>query len=110
VQSDILEKNPNAKLKVYAVWFNMIPTDSRWLRQRRWLDDPRVVHFWDEEKLAGRFYAEHVTRAGDVEWDAFFLYRPDASWAESPPEAMSWGRPIRNEKKRLLGALSPFLD
>jgi len=97
-----LDKHPDAKLEVYAVWFNMIRTDSRWLRQKRWLDDSRVVHFWDEEKLAGRFWAENVTQAGDIEWDAFFLYGPDASWGERPARTTGLG-PAHSQRKTAAG-------
>jgi hypothetical protein len=111
VQSDILEKHPDAKLKVYAVWFNMIRTDSRWLWYPGWLDDPRVVHFWDDERLVGRFYAENVTRTGtDVEWDVYFLYGADASWQATPPDALSSGGPIQDVQQRLREALDALLD
>lgn len=105
-----MEKNPDAELKVYAIWFNMIWTDSRSLRREGVLNDPRVVHFWDEEKVAGRWYEKHVTRRGDeVEWDAYFLYAPDASWGEEHPEVLAWGRTILDTKERLQEAAKPLL-
>ena len=30
MQHQILQKDPTADLKVYAVWFNMYPGDARW--------------------------------------------------------------------------------
>ena len=64
MQKKILEKNPKLDVAVYAVWFNMIPTDARseWPTDR--LADSRVTHFWDAQKVAGRWYASHVTRPG----------------------------------------------
>jgi hypothetical protein len=105
VQTELLEKHRDAQLNVYAVWFNMMWSDSR----DRWppdvLTDPRVVHFWDEDKLAGRWYEENVTRqepASDrIEWDAYFLHGPDVSWQEDPPELVSWGHPIVSTSERL---------
>jgi len=42
VQREILEKNPNAKLKVYAVWFNMLASDDRSRWPQGLFSDPRV--------------------------------------------------------------------
>jgi ABC-type multidrug transport system fused ATPase/permease subunit len=48
-----LSKNADPDLRVYAVWFNMLFGDSR----ERWdgdgVTDPRVRHFWDEQRLVG---------------------------------------------------------
>jgi hypothetical protein len=57
------------------------------------------VHFWDAGRVVGRYYDERVTRLGEpgderIEWDAYFLYGPDATWEEGPPEQISWGRTI----------------
>ena len=105
-----MEKHPDLKLKVYAVWFENIWTDAR----RRWpedaLSDPRVVHYWDEQKAAGRWYEEHVTRRGGaVEWDAYFLYGPDTEWDETPPKQQSWGRPIMNARKQFRSGFAAHL-
>jgi hypothetical protein len=111
VQSELLEKYPRAPLRVYAVWFNMIWTDSRWLRRDTVLRDPRVVHFWDKKRIVGRWYQETVTHRGNgVEWDAFFLYGPEASWDAEPPEVATWGRTILGTKDRLREALRPLLE
>ena len=116
VQSELLDANPDAELSVYAVSFHMLPSDHL-ARRLVWpedlMGDPRVMHFWDENRLIGRWYETEVTRlAGDeeerVEWDAYFLYGPDAVWAEKPPQEVSWGRTIvgsRGELKRHFDAL-----
>lgn len=84
---------------------------------RELLDDPRVTHYWDERRLTGRWFDDNVTRIGKrtgeeerIEWDAFILYGHDAEWSDAPPRPISWGRPVIQEKLRLLrdleGALS----
>jgi hypothetical protein len=96
----------NARLRVYAVWFNMYPNDAR----QRWpatlLTDSRVRHYWDGQREVGRLYlqllpaiwgrraAETVLPQADALWDAFLLYAYDAEWAEQPPAVVSWGSPI----------------
>ena len=110
VQSEILEPNPKADVVVYAVSFRMLASDrvAKWLVEPHdLLSDPRVLHYWDEGSVVGRYYEEHVTRLGDpgedrVEWDAYFLYGPGATWGEQPPEHVSWGRTIVDSRERLL--------
>ena len=110
MQKKILEKNPKLDVAVYAVWFNMIPTDARseWPTDR--LADSRVTHFWDAQKVAGRWYASHVTRPGSdrVEWDAFFLYGRPARWPDpaedAPSHMITWGRTIIGSHEKLQAA------
>ena len=70
------------------------------------MGDPRVMHFWDEKRLVGRWYETEVTQLGGhgegrVEWDAYFLYGPDAVWDEKPPQHVSWGRTIVGSREEL---------
>ena len=102
---ELLQKHRDAPLKVYAVWFNMMWSDSRAKWPHDLLTDPRVVHFWDEGKVVGRWYETSVTRQGKagsdrVEWDAYFLYGPQASWQQELPELLSWGHPIVSTNDR----------
>jgi hypothetical protein len=79
------------------------------------LSDSRAVHFWDAGRVVGRYYEERVTRLGNpgderIEWDAYFLYAPDATWVEGPPEQISWGRTIVDSRDRLLRDFSDLVD
>jgi hypothetical protein len=78
VQKDILEKYPAANLKVYTVWFSMLAGDSRAGWRSGAMPDPRVTHLWDEERIASRWFAEHVVGAQGFTWDIYFLYGPNA--------------------------------
>jgi hypothetical protein len=111
VREEILEKQPEARLKVYAIWFNMIWTDSRSRWPAEILADPRVQHFWDEGRVVGRWYEENVTHRGDeVEWDAFFVYGPETAWDAKPPQVVTWDRTIVGAKERLREALRQLLE
>jgi hypothetical protein len=104
VQQEILAKNPSSNLRVYAVWFNMLPHDSRGGRPVDILADPRVVQFWDDSHLAGAAFAPLAGWQHGVLWDAYFLYGPEARWAEStssPPIALSVGRTIFSTREKL---------
>ena len=109
MQQDILEKNPSANLRVCAVWFDMLAGDSRDGWDGAWLTDPRVVHLWDEQKLVGNWFADHVTRGHGTEWDVYFLYGPQARWESQPPAPVSWGGTVEREVGKLQAGLAPLL-
>ncbi len=81
----------------------MYPGDER----KKWPDslmtDPRASHFWDEGKVVGSLFSEWFTSGpGHVEWDAFFVFGPDAEWGERGPRPLvSWGRTIVGARKQL---------
>jgi len=113
VQQTLLEPNPNARLRVYAVWFNMFPGDAREQWRSDLLNDARVVHYWDEQKSVGRFYFQTLpliwerrapgtmTPQDLALWDAYLLYGPDARWNDQPPEMISWGATILLTREKL---------
>ena len=85
-----------------------------WIDPEDILSDSRTSHYWDEERLVGRYYEERVTRLGDpgderIEWDAYFLYGPDAGWGQEPPNHISWGRTIVDARERLLRDFTALL-
>ncbi len=95
-------------MRVYAIWFAMFPGDAR----SKWKDrlrDPRVSHLWDEKKIVGRWFAQHLHQKKTV-WDAYILYSRQAHWnLESPPIA-SWGGPVIARSHELRRNLIRLLD
>lgn len=108
VQNDLLAKYPAADVRVYAVWFNMFPGDSREAWPAELLSDSRVAHWWDESRTVGTFFgarkpemqpkltADSNGTGGAVLWDAYLLYDPEAAWEAGrlPTGLMRWGRTI----------------
>lgn len=90
MRSNILEKYPSSEVRVYVVWFNMLPADSRGLVDRKVLNDHRVANYYDPSRLVGPWFAEHTGGDGIV-WDAYFLYGADASWTDEPRPLVSSG-------------------
>lgn len=115
MQKEILEQNPQAKVQVYAIWFSMIRTDARamWRMGGGALSDSRVAHFWDDEKLLGRWFAENVSpdeADGGIVWDAYYLYAPGAEWTAKPPPAISGGATVRGKFDELNQKSRPLLS
>lgn len=101
VDQVLLQQNPDLDLQVYAIWFPTVPEnllaadiDFRW--DPEVLTDPRATHFWDPERTASAWLAEHqayegpqrsvLSRTvgdliwGNAIWDAHFLYDSQARW------------------------------
>ena len=109
----LLEPQPDARLRVYAVWFSMFPTDARERWRAQLLPDPRVVHYWDETRSVGRTLFQAVpelwpSRAdeskrpqGGVMWDSYLLFGPDVRWDDEAPQVLSWGYTILMTRARL---------
>jgi hypothetical protein len=110
VQKQVLEKHPDAKLRVYAIWQPILLTDFRLAWRESRLPDPRVMHLWDINKAAGHWFSEYSDLrsedgAREIAWDLFYLFGPEARWDSrlDPPEA--WDGPVVYTGERLLRAI-----
>ena len=107
MQEHILEKYPEADLRVYVGWLPMRPSDARFGVADLMLDD-RVRHFWDGGRLLGTYFATLTgAGAGAVAWDVFFLYPPDASWGDRPRVT---GAPVVAQAATLEHAIAPYVS
>ena len=115
MQKELLDKYPQANLRAYAVWFNMMPNDSRAKWSAHLLTDARVVHRWDEPKAVGTWFAPRTEAIrqqlgpdsawgqGDILWDSYLLYGADAKWDTEPTGLIHWGRTIVAGRETLRG-------
>lgn len=108
MRTNVLDAHPSARLRVYAVWFDMLAGDDRRWTDLQVLNDPRVTNYWDAGKALGTFYARRAGHTG-VTWDAYFLYGPDARWSDAPGPVLSSGGPVIGSSDELAAAVRPFL-
>jgi hypothetical protein len=74
--------------------------------------DPRVTHFWDEKRVAGRWLADAAVGGesyGGVVWDAFYVFGPKATWNERPTPVAGFGAPVIAETSTLKHTLARLL-
>ena len=109
MQQELLEKNPSSEMRVYVIWFSMIPLDYRWRWDDKVMTDPRVIHLWDEEKIAGQWFAEHVEDYQGVVWDTYYLYSPEARWDLAPTSLISSGSTVLAKREELQRSILPLL-
>lgn len=98
---------------MYAIWFNVLPSDSRDNWTSDIMPDPRVSHFWDEDQLIGKWFPKQEGYSdldcGNLAWDIFFLYSPDAQWDSTPGPLVATGSPIIRQSARLSESIAPLL-
>ena len=102
---DILSRNQQLKVKVFAVWEPILFTDWRkpgaGVLAR--LSDPRVEQIWDRQHLVAKQLAKDArapqpdpqccTRNG-VLWDLVALYPPALVWMDALPTAVLFDGPV----------------
>ena len=106
MQKQILDQSPNSPLAVYAVWFNMLPDDSRSQWDPGEIAGSRVTNLWDEQRSAGRYYANGRGVQYGAVYDVWILYGPDAQWGSVP---INRGAPIVNTFGALTAAIRPLM-
>lgn len=90
----------------------MLGPDSRASIETGLLDDPRVTHFWDGERVVGRWFAETDVGGAarsSIVWDAYFLFGPNASWNQRPAPLAGTGAPVVSTTGALERELRPLL-
>ncbi len=107
---DYLEVNATAQLRVYAIWLPMLGGDQRATWDSTVLPDPRVIHLWDADRLAGRWFAENVDGYQGVSWDAYYLYGLAAEWQSTPGPPLSIGSSVFGRREELTAALAPLFS
>ena len=105
-----MKENPAANIRVYTVWFNAFPGDARSKVNVNLIPDPRVTQWWDEQTLAGRFFAEYEGfNFGPVAYDIYYLYGPNSKWEQRPSPLVSSGYTVLGKSGRLLEDINKLL-
>ena len=87
-----MDKNPSSNIRVYAIWFSTLAGAARDKWDSELLTDPRVVQYWDEGKVSGRFFADQEGFViGPIAYDVYYLYGPDSAWEIKPAPLISSG-------------------
>jgi hypothetical protein len=108
VRENILDKEKSQDLRIYAVWLNQRSTDGRDTIDESTLADPRVTQYWDGAGITGTYFAENdlggLGYSGFV-YDVYYVFGPDAAWADDPEPLAASGGPVVSRGNELLAAL-----
>ncbi|TDJ68620.1 MAG: hypothetical protein E2O39_12885 [Planctomycetota bacterium] len=95
VRGAVLAAFPDAPLRVSIVWIEMVPVDDgeSIAEASSLFTDPRVRHYHDVERRAGRAFAEGLLPTS-VAWDVYLLYEPGLLWIDRPPMPTYWSHQL----------------
>jgi len=102
VRENVLERHPDANVRVYVVWVPRVPTDERF-QVDDLVVDVRATHYWDN----GRRIEDRFADGGGAAYDFFYVYGPGAQWGDEPAAT---GAPVVVEADKLERALHPYLQ
>jgi len=106
----VLERYPDARLRVYVVWVHRWGTDSRAEIDGAGMVEPRVTHLWDTGGVIGASFLERFgVDLGGLDYDFFLLFGPEAAWGSSPPRPVSSGGTVISAGDRLASAAAALL-
>ena len=110
VQKEILDEKPEADIRVYAVWFDMLTRDDRSKWDGEILTDSRVVQMWDSDRALGQFFSrEEGFKTGPIAWDVYYLYGPDSHWDNKPSQLVSSGYTIISKREQLADGVASLM-
>jgi len=91
----------------------MLVGDDRSAVDTDLMTDPRVIHYWDGERLLGTWFPQQEeyksVTFGPIAWDTYFLYGPDAKWGDVPEPLVTFGRTLIGKSGNLEKSLRPLL-
>jgi hypothetical protein len=112
---DLLERNPEARLRVLVVWEPILPMDwsspGRLVGAR--ISDPRVVQFWDRQHLVSQELSKQFDQPGccrhdGVLWDFAALYPRNEKWGTAAPGFV--GGPVVEAKEGIAARLTELTN
>ena len=110
MQREILQTYGGSNLRVYAVWVPFLAGTRQAANvSQRVLPDRRVVQYWDGEAVTSDWFAENVEHSFGPAWDVYYLYGPDATWADVPGPLISSGATIIGHSNELKDTITPLL-
>lgn len=113
VRENILKKYPEEEITVYAVWFNMVPGDRKEGWNPKLLADERVTHYWDEERVLGKWITQNVPdckHIGPIDWDSYYLFDADGEWGDTFTGTKACGTPILKATEPLAEAAAKLFN
>jgi len=108
VQSNILSRNADARLRVYVVWVPFLG-GSRGAINPSIFPDTRVTYLWDRGAVSSDWFSRHVTNQPGPTWDYYMLFSPRARWDAVPGPVVSQGGTVIGQSGQLLDAIRSLL-
>jgi len=87
-----------------------VPNDARQRVDLNLIPDRRTTQLWDEQRLAGRFFAENEGfNFEQIAYDVYYLYCMGAEWDLNPAPLVSSEYTILGKKNQLRDDINGLL-
>ena len=92
MHENVFIKFPQEDISGSIVWIPILDDDTfdAATPSVKFLNDVRIQHYYDNNKMVGKTIAEIVGWKGNVAWDIYLFYRPFEEWMETPPKPTYW--------------------
>jgi hypothetical protein len=91
--------------------FPLLPAFLAW--DSNVLNDPRVIEFWDGDRIAGKWFADKqlggLGGPGSIVWDAYYAFPSGSTWTSQPGGMLAAGSDIIDNVSRLENNFVPLL-
>lgn len=92
----------------------MLAGDSRSAWDSNVLNDPRVLSFWDGDRVAGKWFADQrlgrLGGPGSIVWDAYYAFPRNSTWKSQPSHVLAAGSDIIDNVSGLEHNFVPLLQ
>ena len=87
IQRYLLDRVADPRLAVYVVWEPVTGSDTEEAASvaSRFIDDPRVVQLWAEDRFTGQAFEKALGAEGSPVWDVYLLFADGQVWGDSAP-------------------------
>lgn len=103
---EIFEENASDSFKGAIIWTPMLEPDvlHAAVEREAGFSDTRLAHFWDPDRILGRFLSRTLGLKTAIAWDVYLVYPPSHPWHTAiPPAPAFWMHQLDEEPP-------PFLD
>ena len=104
----MLGPEPSSNVQFYVVWLKQRSTDAADEIDATILDDSRVKQYWDGQGITGTYFADTdlggLGYSGFV-YDVYYVFGPEAEWADSPDPPVGADVPIVSHVDQLLAVI-----
>jgi hypothetical protein len=99
VHENVFTKFPNADVSGFIVWIPILDKDNlaAAFPSAKFLNDSRVQHFYDTNKLVGKAIADSVEWQGNIAWDIYLFYISSMRWNDLPPNPKYWMHQLNDD-------------
>ncbi|MCI0551136.1 MAG: hypothetical protein L0287_09290 [Anaerolineae bacterium] len=82
------------------VWTSMLAADSLSAAKEceGRFSDSRVKHYWDPDRILGRYLSRTLNLKASIAWDVYLVYTPVHAWdTDLPPTPKFWMHQLDEE-------------